>query len=267
MTDFSKPLILVDLDDTLFQTYRRIPPQADFQAVTTDQHGQNLSYMSPKQQQFVKWLWQSGKVIAVTARSPDALKRVRLDFQHGAICSHGGTLLNGDLSINQAYQAFMREALATYQAKFAEVIDTLQHTAQQFGSIRTWIVEEQGLQLYAVAKQNHTDAHTGLFLMDLYRALPKTVLADFYCHANGNNLAIIPKPMSKASAVDFYLNQILKIDEKQFILGYGDSLSDLAFLTHCDWWGVPKTSQITRWTQHHLNQDYQQYGYFGDYHE
>lgn len=267
MTDFSKPLILVDLDDTLFQTYRRITPQADFQAVTTDQHGQNLSYMSPKQQQFVQWLWQNGKVIAVTARSPDALKRVRLDFRHGAICSHGGTIVDGDMQINQIYQNFMHDTLADYQAKFADVIDALQHTAQQFGSIRSWIVEEQGLKLYAVAKQNHTDAHTGLFLMDLYRALPTDLFADFYFHANGNNLAIIPKPMSKANAVDFYLKQILKIDENQFILGYGDSLSDLAFLTHCDWWGVPKTSQITRWTQHHLNQDYQQYGYFGDYHE
>ena len=54
MTDFlfdsseiRTPLMLVDLDDTLFQTHRRITPEADFKMVTTDKQGQALAQMHP----------------------------------------------------------------------------------------------------------------------------------------------------------------------------------------------------------------------------
>ena len=64
MTDFlfdsseiRTPLMLVDLDDTLFQTHRRITPEADFKMVTTDKQGQALAYMNPIQH-FVQWLFR-----------------------------------------------------------------------------------------------------------------------------------------------------------------------------------------------------------------
>jgi hypothetical protein len=39
--NIATPLMLVDLDDTLFQTHRRIVPQADFKMVTTDKQGKH----------------------------------------------------------------------------------------------------------------------------------------------------------------------------------------------------------------------------------
>ncbi|MFB2579477.1 hypothetical protein ACEYX6_10095 [Acinetobacter sp. c2-A9] len=263
----TRPIILVDLDDTLFQTYRRITPTADFKAVTVDKHGETLAYMNPKQQKFVDWLWSSGKVLAVTARSPEALSRVHLPFEHGAVCSHGGTVLNADGTVNADYQQLMVQQLDRYKDKFEQLMQAVLDTAKCFGSVRSWIVEEQNLQLYLVVKQNDTDGHTGLFLMDLLHALPQEVLDGFYCHANGNNLAIIPNPVSKANAAAFLLKQVLKVDEQDLILGYGDSLSDVAFLQMCDWWGVPQLSQINRFVSHHVSDEYQKQGYFGDYRE
>ena len=80
MTDFlfdsseiRTPLMLVDLDDTLFQTHRRITPEADFKMVTTDKQGQALAYMNPIQQHFVQWLFHSTHVIPVTARCAEVI--------------------------------------------------------------------------------------------------------------------------------------------------------------------------------------------------
>ena len=64
-----KPLIFVDLDDTLFQTNRKSPPTPLHKIATLDQFGEPLSYMLPKQQIFVNWLLASADVIPVTARS------------------------------------------------------------------------------------------------------------------------------------------------------------------------------------------------------
>lgn len=264
-SNYLAPIALVDLDDTLFQTHRRIQPQADFQAVTIDKQGQPLAYMNPVQQNFVQWLLQSSQVIPVTARSAEALSRVQLPFSYGAVCSHGGTVLNADMSVNQTWQDFMLQTLADYQARFRILMDAVLAKAQDFGSIRTWIVEEQGLGLYLVAKQNteNDNPYAINFLPQLLHSLDKTLLAGFYFHLNGNNLALIPEPVSKANAAKFLLNQ-LDLGQRP-IIGYGDSLSDVAFLNQCHWWGVPQHSQINRWVNHHLTEQYSEKGYYGDY--
>lgn len=259
------PLTLVDLDDTLFQTYRRIYPQEDFKAITVDQNGQNLAYMSATQQHFVQWLLQHTDVIPVTARSVEALSRVHLDFRFGAVCSHGGTVLNADLSINQIWQDHMQTVLAYYQSRQQQLMHILQEKSQDFGPIRTWVVQEQGLALYTVAKQKtpNDTPYATTFLPQLLNSLDPTLLEGFYFHLNGNNLALIPQPVSKANAVQFLLQQL---DLKQRpIMGFGDSLSDVGFLNQCHWWGMPQHSQLNRWVQHNLQTQYQQEGYYGDY--
>ncbi|WP_420001129.1 HAD hydrolase family protein [Acinetobacter sp. LF10] len=271
MTDFLlsstpvlAPIMLVDLDDTLFQTHRRITPQPDFKMATTDKQGQALAYMNPVQQHFVQWLLQSTHVIPVTARSAEALSRVHLPFQYGAVCSHGGTVLNADLSINQDWHSQMQQVLLPYKARLQALMQVIQQ-AVDFGSIRTWIVEEQGLGLYLVAKQNteNDNPYAPNFLPELLNSLSDELLDGFYFHLNGNNLAFIPKPVSKANAARFLLQQFAS--QQRPILGFGDSLSDVEFLNLCDWWGMPNHSQLNRWVKHNLAQQYVQEGYYGDY--
>lgn len=259
------PIALVDLDDTLFQTHRRIQPQADFKVVTVDKQGEPLAYMNPVQQQFVQWLLQSTDVIPITARSVEALSRVHLSFHFGAVCSHGGTVLNADQTVNQDWQNHMQHALADYQVRLYRLIEALQATAQTFGSIRTWVVEEQGLGLYVVAKQNteNDNPYAPVFLPELLNALNPALVDGFYFHLNGNNLAFIPEPVSKANAVKFLLQQ--QNLQQRAIIGFGDSLSDAAFLNQCHWWGMPNHSQLNRWVQRNLTEQYAQEGYYGDY--
>lgn len=259
------PLMLVDLDDTLFQTHRRITPQADFKMVTTDKQGQPLAYMNPIQQHFVQWLLHNTHLIPVTARSAEALSRVHLPFDYGAVCSHGGTVLNADFSVNREWHIQMQCALAPYQKKQQILIEVLQKQAFEFGSIRTWVVDEQGLGLYVVAKQNteNDNPYAPNFLPQLLNTLSPSLLEDFYFHLNGNNLALIPKPVSKANAARFLLQRFAS--QQRPILGFGDSLSDVEFLNLCHWWGMPNHSQLNRWVTHNLTQQYKEEGYYGDY--
>lgn len=254
-----KPLLLVDLDDTLFQTHRRREPLATDRIATLDKSGQPLSFMSPKQQNMVDWLLQSGDVIPVTARSVEALSRVQIDFQHGAVCSHGGAILNANGELDAEFHALQLTQLAPLQQPMVQLVEDLKQLGEKFGSVRTWVVQENDLNLYVVLKQNSPEQ---LFLNQLVQDLPKSIYDDFYLHMNGNNLAIIPHTVSKQKATEFLLQ---KVDptQQRFCIGFGDSLSDLGFLGLCDWFGMPKNSQMHRFTHQALDHDYQHKGYFG----
>lgn len=253
------PLILVDLDDTLFQTHRRRVPLATDRIATLDKSGQPLSFMSPKQQNMVDWLLNSGDVIAVTARSIEALSRVQIEFKHGAVCDHGGAVLQPNGEIDLEFHALQEKNLAPLQLRMAALIEELHEYAQEFGSIRTWVVQENDLNLYVVLKQNDPEP---LFIDQIVKKLPQSLYDDFYLHMNGNNLAIIPHSVSKQNATQFLLNKI-DPSQQRFCIGFGDSLSDFGFLGLCDWFGMPKNSQLHRFSQQALEQDYKNKGYFG----
>ena len=236
-----KPLVFVDLDDTLFQTHRKMLPKPQDQIATLDKAGQPLSYMHPKQQHFVHWLIESAEVVPVTARSVEALQRVQIQFQHGAICAHGGVILRPDGQIDETYLQQRQHDLLYLQACMNALPAQLQDLAQPFGPIRTWVVQEHNLAIYVVAKQNQP---ASLFLSDLVDVLPDEILKNFYIHQNGNNLAFIPHLISKRRAVEYWLQHLTQETNERPILGWGDSISDLGFLSCCDWFGLPKHSQI-----------------------
>lgn len=255
-----KPLVFVDLDDTLFQTNRKSAPTDLHKIATTDKSGQPLSYMKPKQQVFVNWLLDSAEVVPVTARSVEALQRVHLPFQSGAVCSHGGTIIDAQQNIDMDWFDIQKNAVANLNDLLDELPEILLKTAQNLGSIRTWTVEENDLKIYTVAKQNQPE--DGLFLDQLVQHLPKDVLEHCYVHINGNNLAVIPKFVSKQKAVEFFIGKYDPQGER-VILGWGDSLSDAGFLGCCDWFGMPKNSQLDQFLAHNLSNDHRQKGFLG----
>lgn len=257
----AKPLIFVDLDDTLFQTHRRIVPDSNFRIATVDKNQQPLSFMKPKQQLMVDWLFSSADVVPVTARSIEALSRVKLHFNHGAVCSHGGSILDHSKNLDQEWHEIQISHIEALSHLMNDLPEQLQHHAKDIGSIRTWTVQENDLKVYTVAKQNDPDAE--LFLTELVSRLPKEIIENFYVHTNGNNLAIIPNPISKKNAVEFYLKKY-DPENARVILGFGDSLSDFGFLTSCDWFGMPKNSQLHKFTETSLNTDYSTRGFYGN---
>lgn len=258
-----KPIALVDLDDTLFQTPKHIPRELLRHVATLDKHGQPLSFMTDIQQQFSQWLLATTQLIAVTARSVEAMARVQLPLIHGAVCAHGAVIVNPDGSIDQDWQAQMSAQLAPYQSRLKALVkhvlqvaldDQVDAAAQN--PVRSWVVEEQGLGIYVVVKQQQASP---LILKTLLDHLDAAQLEGYYIHMNGNNLALIPTPVSKAHAVKSLLAKI-NPDNTQVVLGWGDSLSDIGFLQTCHWWGVPQRSQAGKWVDAALTAHVEQAG-------
>jgi hydroxymethylpyrimidine pyrophosphatase-like HAD family hydrolase len=257
----NKPLVMIDLDDTLFQTHRRIKPEPHFKVATVDKNQVPLSFMNAKQQALVEWLSHSADLVPVTARSIEALSRVKIEFNHGAICSHGGTILNANNEVDAEWFEIQKSHIESLGQIMNELPDLLQSYSKDLGSIRTWSVEENNLKIYTVAKQN--DPESGLFLTELLKMLPAEISEKFYVHTNGNNLAIIPNSISKKNAAEFYLSKMDPNNER-VVLGFGDSLSDFEFLSRCDWFGMPKNSQLHKFTDSSIQSNYSERGFYGN---
>ncbi|MAB25221.1 MULTISPECIES: trehalose phosphatase [Pseudomonas] len=240
-----RPLAFVDLDDTLFQTARKMPDGTPRFPATLDQEGRPNGYMSPIQKALVEWLFATADVVPVTARSVEAYKRVQLPFALGAVCSHGGVILEPDGSSDAAWHSLMASALARYQTRLADLSETTLTVGSDLGfSLRGWVVEEAGLQNYVVTKHNGNDDSVLVKVLDVIQA--RGLLDGMYVHRNGNNLAFIPVGLEKRIAVQEWVRRDRAMNGERLVLGFGDSISDLGFMTDCDFWATPGKSQLAR---------------------
>jgi hydroxymethylpyrimidine pyrophosphatase-like HAD family hydrolase len=248
----NRPLVFVDLDDTLFQTARKMDPKATGMPVSFLADGQPSGFMTPVQDQFAAWLLEHADVVPVTARSAEVYRRVNLPFSHGAIVSNGAVMLGLDNETpDVAWAATMVERLAPYQERLARLSDfTLSAGASLGYDLRGWVVEENGLAAYVVTKYNAGRDEQLAALADLVEGAGE--LEGFYVHRNGNNLAFIPNPLSKRFAVLEKIARDRQVHGERPILGFGDSLSDLAFMRECHWFAVPANSQIANHLQESL---------------
>lgn len=249
----NRPLVFVDLDDTLFQTARKMDPQATRMPVSFLPDGHPSGFMTPVQNQFARWLLKHADVVPVTARSAEVYRRVCLPFSHGAIVANGAVMLATDgATADLAWAATMVDRLAPYQGRLTRLSDfTLAAGANLGYDLRGWVVEEHGLQIYVVTKYNTGSDEQIAALADLIEAAGQ--LSGFYIHRNGNNLAFIPDPLSKRAAVQEWIERDRQINGERPIMGLGDSLSDLGFMQACHWLAVPAKSQIATHLQESLS--------------
>ncbi len=241
----NRPLALVDLDDTLFQTARKMAEGIGRHPASFDVNDQVSGYMSDVQKSFVEWLLAATDVVPVTARSAEAFARVRLGFTHGAVCSHGAVILNPDGSVNQQWHARMGTMLSSFQNRLPALCAAALQIGEELGvSLRGWVVEEAGQQHYVVIKHNTGIDDDLLRVRDEVKA--RGLIQGMHYHVNGNNLALLPEGLSKRVAVE----HLLKLDRQQNgerpVLGFGDSITDLGFMQLCTFWSTPAQSQLAR---------------------
>lgn len=236
-----KPIALVDLDDTLFQTKRKIPHLAEGDLIlasvaATGQH----SYMTKTQAAFVNWLVASTEAIPVTARSSEALSRVNIPFNSYAIVSNGAVILNRDGKPDGDWHDVVSTGLTPLKEYFDDLLAAGSAKAEALGvSIRCWPVMEGDLATYVVFKENDGNGSR------LQEIAPIVEQDGWVRHHNGNNLALIPPVISKKLATEFLISRLRASDPHRPVMGYGDSVSDFSFMSLCDWWGAPGKSQMT----------------------
>lgn len=241
-----KPLVLIDLDDTIFQTVRKItePPK---HLASLNQAGEPSGYMTNKQYQLVKWLLNTADLVPVTARSRESYERVTLDFTYGAICSHGGVILSANGKLDEAWHNKMTADLQAYQTRLKELANLILAIADRLNlSLRCWVVKEQDTCFYVQVKHNKMSDEVLYQLREEIITSYPELLVDLSMPINGNNLAFIPKAVNKKYAVTEFIQQDKLLFGERPILGFGDSLSDLDFLGLSDFWGVPRKSQISQ---------------------
>ncbi|ALF60373.1 HAD hydrolase family protein [Psychrobacter urativorans] len=252
-----KPYALMDLDDTLFQTQRKIDawelPTAEPEhlvCATVNKQGEPLSFMSQRQAAFFNWLLASTELIAVTARDTSEIKRVKLPFDSWQVLTHGAVILMPNGQPLSDWQQKMSEQLYPLQDKLNQLIQLIsEHRAQNDNghndlifTMHTDCFHNKELVIYLAIKHAKKDHQA---LESLAKQLPILIPdfdTHFYVHVNANNLAILPHAVHKQHAVQFLLAHHL--DNQRPSFGFGDSLADLPFLQLLDWYGMPSRGQL-----------------------
>ena len=237
-------IALVDLDDTLFQTLRKCPPDVPRDRLTPLgflRDGSPLSYATPTQMRFLDWLRATTRVVPVTARSIDALGRARIAFD-AAVCAHGGVILDDDGQVDRAWQARIGAAAATEASTLDALAAAIAASASRLDpAVNVRVLGEHGIPLYVVAKHADADAAAlNRIVDDAVPALPP----GWTDHRNGNNIALLPPHLGKEHAVAHLLPGLRARHPDLPVIGVGDSITDAPFMQLCDFMMTPSGSQL-----------------------
>lgn len=244
-----RPVVFPDLDDTLFQTKRKMVDELDQIPVRVGALDRSLeprSFMNEEQALLVDWLLANADVIPVTARGTDEYARVQIPFNSWAITTHGAVILSPDGQCDTQWQQHIEAALAPYRQRLLDMQDDIT-TLMAEGGIDAWArinYEYDGVPIYLVLK--HTDSTKLDELNAIGDRLEEIFGTEgFYVHRNSNNIAWLPTCIEKGKATSYLLNK-LRVERGTFpTIGLGDSLTDFSFLKLCSWYGVPKQSQFS----------------------
>lgn len=259
-----KPYALMDLDDTLFQTQRKIDawdlPTAEYDhlvCATVNKQNEPLSFMTTRQANFFNWLLASTELVVVTARDTNEIKRVKLPFNSWQVLTHGAIILTPNGARLDAWQQHIYHELAPLQDKLnqlselftshskndtSQLVFTPHKDAFNAGNSDNNSSNERELTIYLAIKHAQKDHQALIELANKLPSLIRDFDQHFYVHVNANNLAILPHAIHKHHAVKFLLKHHLDGERPSF--GFGDSVADLPFLQLLDWYGMPNHGQL-----------------------
>lgn len=241
-------ITFTDLDDTLFQSPRKCSSTHDYTVAADLPNGQPGAYATHQQQTLTNLL-ASYLIIPVTGRRTDSLSRVRMTFPHYKIASHGAIILDVNNNIHPAWLDILQAEEPQWRTHLQTLErDLLNYIAKYTLDLRVRIVEDYGYACYVCVKGN--DEHLQKMQQDYSPLLP---VDGFICHMNDRNLAYMPPYANKKRAVVF-LQAELEAEfnskpnpephSKITYFGVGDSNSDAAFMSVCDFQILPSQSQI-----------------------
>lgn len=241
-----KKILFADLDDTLFQSHRKMSPAQDWRPLAYLSDGSAISYANPQQQAMLELFMREMTVIPVTARSHDAYRRVDIPFKAEAIINYGGIILDADGHPDPVWQAASAAKAEACQTDLQRWTDALSAECERLGlDLRIRLIRDFDIPFYVVAKSSSgNDAAVAAGAEFCLREREAGRLPDLYIHINSNNLALIPRWLDKRHAVDNLRQRYAEAGHQVISFGMGDSLVDLNFIGACDYMIVPAASQI-----------------------
>lgn len=251
-----KPIILTDLDDTLFQTKRKFKDDMQFAKAVVgafDRQQQPRSFMSAVQKNMLDWLLATAEVIPVTARGTEEVQRIAIDFNSYAITTHGAVILDKSHKPCEDWKKHILQALAAYKERLAALeqhLSAMLDDPSQYPAlpcVKAWcrMNHEYDHPIYLVMKVSYS-AH--IKELNAYADWVEETfdLTGFYVHRNDNNVAWLPECIEKSKAVTYLLKKLNAAELDRPVLGFGDSLSDYHFMKYCDFMAVPQQSQLMK---------------------
>ncbi|NOS87832.1 MAG: hydrolase [Methylococcaceae bacterium] len=238
--------IFLDLDDTLFQTLRKCPDHPQLAARTHLPDGTPHSFATHQQQWLWEWLAKGFKIVPVTGRDAYAFARVMLTFQEEVVLNHGAVILDKHRHIDAYWMEGMMRALPEYHALLLDLWTDLVIHCQRDRGYKPHLVSDFDTTWYGVIKhQDGTEQPLQALLDSHIKNHPAIVDGRLYWHLNGNNLAVLPKIINKASAVSYLLERYQRQHPNLVTFGAGDSNSDAPFMALCDYALIPKNTQLS----------------------
>ena len=243
-----RAIALVDLDDTLFQTLRKCPPDVPAERLVPlgfARDGSPLSYATPRQVNLLEWLSESAWLVPVTARSREALMRARIKFT-AAICAHGGVIIGEDGEPDPQWRRHTEAQSSALQPQLESLRAAIAREAQaRRVALRVRVLSEEGLGLYVLAKHEETDEEALHTVID---AILPQLPAGWTVHRNGNNAALMPPWLGKQHAVAALLPRLRERHAEAPVIGIGDSRTDAPYIALCDYAMMPTGSQLAAGT-------------------
>ncbi|MCC8535565.1 hypothetical protein ACDH70_14245 [Xanthomonas axonopodis pv. poinsettiicola] len=236
---------LVDLDDTLFSSLRKQKDAQALQPAALSVDGGVVSYTSPRQRAFAQWLQRADLVVPVTARTLDTFARVLLRFDGPAIVAHGATIVDAQRQVDPVWAATVH---ARMQTELPALQQLQQALSAQFGAaLEVSIAGAPQQPAYLVAREPSRDEQVVRRISDEVIAPWVAQHPGYTHHVNGRNLAVLPPCVDKRLAVAYLLESLRRQHGELFVVGAGDSITDLPFLSLCDVAILPTGSQA--WAQ------------------
>jgi hydroxymethylpyrimidine pyrophosphatase-like HAD family hydrolase len=236
-----EPIVFADLDDTLFQSARKVPHDEtkDLRLVSEAVSG-NHSYQTLKQQALFDWLINTTLLIPVTARSTRSFGNVRLPFRPlWAVLGNGAVIYKNGSVDTEWHDMLLAETTKETDA-IAQLEDACKSIAGELGiAVRCPASVENGIRHSVIVKQDDPDV--SIRLNEILERV--SVPEGWTSHLNSNNLAFTVPSVSKKRAVEYVISQISGVNER-IVFGMGDSLTDMPFMNLCDFFATPTRGQI-----------------------
>lgn len=234
-------IILTDIDDTLMKTKRKIKNLPDCSIGAYSESGEPLSYIEPFRQDFIDNFLGKHIFIPVTARSYNALNRVKIKFNHEKIINFGAHILNHENKIISEWNDF----ITSNQNNF-NIIEKINFIEKNF-SIHNHIELIKRTEFDHFIFFNFRNSHLSLeenvlFSKKLEEFLEKNKINDFYLYTTDRDVTMIPCYIKKELAVEF----VMKKYPNMTSIGIGDHKNDFNFMHLCHFSIFPNDSSISK---------------------
>ena len=232
-----RTLLLLDLDDTVMLSRRKLDP-AGQTLTAVDAAGEAMCHSTGQHLALLE-RFRDALVVPVTGRSEAAMNRVRLPFSSYRILDHGATVLRPDGRRDEGWDARVGGG-----EDLGPLVAELEAHFPQAGGVRVLPLETSagpyGLCLKHVEREPEATARAARELRKRAAALGWTFL-----DAPGAPSLVRPG-VGKREACAYLLERVCGEERASgwVVFGAGDALSDVPFLSLCDFVVMPGQSAL-----------------------